>query len=131
MNRNREEIVVQTVSIGIVFILLSVIVGIMVSCLKVPLEQMKENINIEKQYADNTKTEFTIESTTKLASIVISDNKKIELERKGNSKIGKFFFEETEEQNVREKQTQQFYYFENTKNGIQKKFLKNKQDKIL
>lgn len=92
--------------------------------LETSLENTKQTGILRSAYENNEGTDYVLDKTIYLKSINMDIVNTTHNKKTGNSKIGKFFVQNIEEETSESKTKEEFYYFAETKNGIQKKSFK-------
>jgi hypothetical protein len=88
------------------------------------LKDTKQETILRSAYENNENTDYVLKETILLKAISADSSRLTKSKKEGNSKIGKFFIRDTEEMTSEQVPKQEFYYFVESKDGIQKKNFK-------
>ena len=99
------------------------LIGIFKS-LETSLKDTKQETILRSAYENNENTDYVLKETILLKAISADSSRLTKSKKEGNSKIGKFFIRDTEEMTSEQVPKQEFYYFVESKDGIQKKNFK-------
>ncbi|EHZ0460714.1 hypothetical protein NGC25_13070 [Enterococcus faecalis] len=118
---NLEERVHLMVCFSAITAMIIFIFWVPINMLYTTLENTKATSELLSAYENNESTDFVLTDTIYLKGVNLDKTTQIQTKRTGNSKIGKFFIQDIEEETSEQKTKSTFYYFSETKDGFQKK----------